>query len=149
MSTRPSLERSIAAWMADEAALGDDDALFDDLLAATHRARPEPRWLAILKEPPMRIHSRVAVGSPTARILVFTMIPLLLLLLAGVAVTVAVQPTGDTDDWPIFLGDYDRTGVADRRYRVGHPVVRWQFQAPDGSIDPERRHRWRPRVRPQ
>ncbi|MET0773286.1 MAG: PQQ-binding-like beta-propeller repeat protein, partial [Candidatus Limnocylindrales bacterium] len=133
MSTRSSLERSVAAWMADEAALGDDDALFDDLLAATHRARPEPRWLALLKEPPMRKHSRVAVGSPTARILVFTMIPLLLLLLAGVAVTVAVQPNGDTDDWPIYLGDYDRTGVADEG-PVGRPVVRWQFQAGGSMI---------------
>lgn len=132
MSTRPSLERSIAAWMADEARGGDHEALFHDLLAATRRARPEPRWLALLKEPPMRIHSRVAVGSPTARILIFTMIPLLLLLLAGVAVTVAVQPTGDTDDWPIYLGDYDRSGVADEG-PVGRPVVRWRFQA-DGSI---------------
>ena len=30
--------------------------------------RPSPRWLALIKEPPMRISSRVAVGSPTARL---------------------------------------------------------------------------------
>src|SRR5262245_58385822 len=104
MSTRPSLERSIAAWMADEAIDGDHDVLFHDILAATGRARPEPRWLALLKEPPMRLHSRVAVGSPTARILVVTLVPLLLLL-AGVAAALAVQPAGQTDDWPITLGD--------------------------------------------
>ena len=27
-----------------------------------------PRWLALIKEPPMRIHARIAVGSPTVRL---------------------------------------------------------------------------------
>jgi outer membrane protein assembly factor BamB len=132
MSTRSSLERSVALWMADEAAGGVDDALLHDILAATARARPERRWLALLKEPPMRIRSRVAVGSPTARILLVTLVPLLLLL-AGVAATLAVQPGPKTDDWPITLGDYDRTGVADQG-PVGRPVVRWQFQAGGSMI---------------
>jgi outer membrane protein assembly factor BamB len=127
MSPRPSLERSIAAWMADEAAFGDDDALFNDVLAATGRARPEARWLALLKEPPMRMHSRVAVGSPTARILLVALVPLLLLLVSF-AVVLATQPSDATDDWPIYLGDYDRSGVAEQG-PVGRPVVRWQFQA--------------------
>ena len=71
-------------------------------------------------------------GSPTARILLVTVVPLLLLL-AGVAVALAVQPSNETDDWPVFLGDYDRTGVADQG-PIGRPVVRWQFQAAGSMI---------------
>jgi outer membrane protein assembly factor BamB len=127
MTNQTSLERSIAAWMADEAAGSGSDALFDDILAATRGVKPERRWQALLKEPPMRFHSRVAVGSPTARVLLVTVIPLLLVL-ASVAVVLAVQPAGETDDWPIFLGDYDRTGVAEQG-PVGLPVVKWQFHA--------------------
>ena len=32
------------------------------------RMRQRPRWLALIKEPPMRISSTLAVGSPTARL---------------------------------------------------------------------------------
>ena len=35
--------------------------------SSTSRMRPRPHWLAVLKEPPMRISSTVVVGSPTAR----------------------------------------------------------------------------------
>ncbi len=40
----------------------------DDLLIQARRMRPLPHWLATIKEPPMRISSRVAVGSPMARV---------------------------------------------------------------------------------
>ena len=127
MTTQSPLERSIAAWMADEASGTDNDALFNTILAATRPARPEPRWLALLKEPPMRLHSRVAVGSPTARLALLTLVPLLLLL-AGAAVALAVQPSAKTDDWPIYLGDYDRSGIPNR--------VRQACPSPTGPITP-------------
>jgi WD40-like Beta Propeller Repeat len=40
----------------------------DDILIEARRMRPLPRWLATIKEPPMRVSSRVAVGSPMARV---------------------------------------------------------------------------------
>ena len=80
----------------------------------------------------MRLHSRVAVGSPTARVLLLTLVPLLLLL-ASVAVALAVPPSGETDDWPTSLGDFARTGAADQG-PVGLPVIRWQSQAA-GPVD--------------
>ena len=114
MSTRLSLERMVAAWMADEAVVGGaarpavrPDPLHDRSAAASAALAGAPQGA------PDALQSRVAVGSPTARILLVTLVPLLLLL-AGVAAALAVQPSGQTDDWPIFLGDYDRTGVADK-----------------------------------
>jgi outer membrane protein assembly factor BamB len=118
--------------MAEEAVGGNHDALYNDILATTGRARPEPRWLALLKEPPMRLHSHVAVGSPTARVLLVTLVPLLLVL-ATFAVALAVRPSDDTADWPTLLGDFERTGVADQG-PVGRPVIRWQSQA-GGAIN--------------
>ena len=61
-----SLEYRIATWMADEAFDTDATAELDNILTATSPIRPMPRWLALLKEPPMRLSSgpRVAVGLP-------------------------------------------------------------------------------------
>lgn len=84
-----TLERSITQWLADEVMATDvrsDDPLVDHILTATGRLRPEPRWLALLKEPPMTVQSAVAVGTPSRRpILVLTLIALLALA-AGAAV---------------------------------------------------------------
>ena len=54
--------------------------------STTGRMRPRPRWLALIKEPPMRISSRVAVGSPTARLAAILAATLLLAVLATGAV---------------------------------------------------------------
>ena len=56
--------------------------LVPETLRAARRVRRWPRWLALIKEPPMRISSRVAVGSPTVR-LAYVAILTLLLTLAG------------------------------------------------------------------
>ena len=59
-----SLERRVTAWMADEAAPVAHPSELEQILTETSRLRPEPRWLVLLKEPPMRISgSRVAVGE--------------------------------------------------------------------------------------
>jgi hypothetical protein len=87
MNTNEPLERMIAGYMASEApGVGSDRAL-DDALSMTSRMRPDPRWLAMIKEPPMRIPSRVVAGSPTLRLITITALTLALILaLASVVV---------------------------------------------------------------
>lgn len=58
----------------------------DDILIEARRMRPLPRWLATIKEPPMRISSRVAVGSPMARIAAFVILLMILSALTAGAV---------------------------------------------------------------
>ena len=55
-------------------------------LRAARRERRWPRWLALIKEPPMRISSRVAVGSPTFRLASLMAITLALIIALGAAV---------------------------------------------------------------
>jgi hypothetical protein len=87
-----SLERRIATWMADEAFDTDATAELDQILTATRPARPMPRWLALLKEPPMRTSpgSRVAVGMP-ARGLVLTLIVLTALAVGAAGALIGAQ----------------------------------------------------------
>lgn len=77
-------ERSFERFVADQFALVGGPVRLDhsveDILTEARRVRPLPRWLATIKEPPMRISSRVAVGSPVARV---TVLLLLLMLLAA------------------------------------------------------------------
>jgi len=64
------------------------DRLRTKVKAETSEMRPRARWLALIKEPPMRINSRTAAGSPTARvaaIMVATLLATLLVISAGVA----------------------------------------------------------------
>ena len=87
-----SLEYRIATWMADEAFDTDATAELDNILTATSPIRPMPRWLALLKEPPMRLSSgpRVAVGLP-ARGLVLTLIVLAALAVGAAGALVGAQ----------------------------------------------------------
>jgi hypothetical protein len=85
MTREPSLER-----MLDTLSAGPPDRLPDrvleDVFATTRGSRPLPRWLALLKEPPMRYPARVAVGSPTLRLVAISMLLIMLLAVAGAAV---------------------------------------------------------------
>lgn len=128
MSTQRSLERSIAVWMADEAAGTASDAVLDHVLLATGRMRPEPRWLALLKEPPMRLQSQVTVGSSTAR-LTLILVLLGVALLGAVAAAAALRPSPATsDDWPGVRGDATHVSTSNTG-PVGQPVIRWTFHA--------------------
>ena len=68
MNTDPRLEQRVTAAFNKAASTREPDGLLDSVLSTVGRTRTRPRWLALIKEPPMRIHSRVAVGSPTARL---------------------------------------------------------------------------------
>ncbi|RLE21207.1 MAG: hypothetical protein DRJ50_09545, partial [Actinobacteria bacterium] len=52
----------------DIAPLRAPDRLRTQVKTESSRVRPRPRWLALTKESPMRTNSRLAVGSPTARV---------------------------------------------------------------------------------
>jgi len=76
------LGRDVASFFAATAPSRGPDALLDDVFLTTGRLRPRPRWLAMIKEPPMRLSSRPVVGSPTTRLIVLTA-----LLIAGIVAT--------------------------------------------------------------
>jgi Tol biopolymer transport system component len=78
------LEREVASVFTGMAPSRGPDALLDDVFLTTGRMRPRPRWLALIKESPMRTSSRVSVGSPTFR-LISIGIGTIVLLLAGLA----------------------------------------------------------------
>jgi len=77
------LERRAAVVLSDDTGISPPERLIEDILATTGRVRPRPRWLALLKEPPMRIESRVAIGSPTARLMLILALTLALLVAAS------------------------------------------------------------------
>jgi len=80
MNDQQSFEHGVATWLAAEDEMRTPDHTLDDILAATSRKRPLPRWFALIKEPPMRISSTLAVGSPTARVAAIVAATLLLAL---------------------------------------------------------------------
>jgi outer membrane protein assembly factor BamB len=136
MNQNMMLERMLETYMADAAAGPAPEGLVDNVLSATIHTGPDPRWLALLKEPPMRAQSQVVAGMPGRR-LVLTMAAAALILLATAAAIIGSnlikppqQPAGD--DWPMFRGDAARNGIS-LRGPSGHPVIGWQFHA-SGAI---------------
>jgi parallel beta-helix repeat protein len=80
MSEQTDFERAVAQGIASEhVAAAPSDAFFDDLISRAGRSGQRPEWLALLKEPPMRHTSSLAVGSPTARIAAIVAATVLLL----------------------------------------------------------------------
>ena len=127
------LERMIAAWMADEAAGGLPEHVFDQIVTTTSRRRPLPRWLAVLREPEMRAQSQVAVGVPRRPLILIGVALLLAVAIAiGVGAATLLRPQPSTDVWPGFRGDASRAGLGVTG-PVGNPVVRWTFPA-TGSV---------------
>lgn len=83
MNEQRSFERRFADRMeAERGSTQLPDAFYDDFRLQARDARQRPRWLALIKEPPMRISSSLAVGSPMARVVAITIATLLLALLA-------------------------------------------------------------------
>ena len=124
MTSQQSLERLVSGWMADQPPVASDAELIDRVVASTARQRPRPRWLAHLREAPMRTHSRVVVGSPTRRMALVVAL-LILGLLAAVGVgSILLQRQVQTADWPGYRGGSSHNGTGGTG-PVGNPVVRW------------------------
>jgi Right handed beta helix region/Pectinesterase len=111
------LERLFAEGLTGLAPTRAPAGLGSTIKTTTSRMRPRPRWLALVKEPPMRISSTVAVGSPTARMAaILAAILLVAILLTGVVVAGATALEGPGSDGPIIVaqdGSGDFTSIAE------------------------------------
>jgi Tol biopolymer transport system component len=141
------LEREVASVFAGMAPLRGPDALLDDVFLTTGRMRPRPRWLALIKEPPMRTSTRVSVGSPTFRLITIA-IGTIVLLLAGLAAVGigarvlsadGLKPYGPARTGPllysagadIYLADPD--GSDPRPIITGNAFDQVPWFSPDGT----------------
>ena len=89
MNDEHSFEHVLADRMTAERGSAQlPDAFYDEFRQRARRVRQHPRWLALIKEPPMRTSSTLAVGSPTARVAAI-MIATLLVTLAVVGAGIA------------------------------------------------------------
>jgi len=86
MTSDDRFERLLVDVLVDVAPTREPDRLVPEILRAARRERRRPRWLALIKEPPMRMQSVVAVGSPVARLTFVLLITLLTAVLAAGAV---------------------------------------------------------------
>jgi outer membrane protein assembly factor BamB len=129
MNDHVSLERMVADLMADEGSGRAPDQLITQIVLTTSRSRPQPRWLAVLREPTMTTRARVAVGVPTRQLaLIGALLILGAVVAIGAAAALLVRPQMAAEDWPGFRGDGTRAGIA-LTGPVGNPVVRWRFHA--------------------
>lgn len=97
MTSGDRFEGLLADVLVDLAPTREPDRLVPEILRAARREHRRPRWLALIKEPPMRTHARVAVGSPIARVTFVLLITLLTAVLAaGAVVTGASLLPGTT-----------------------------------------------------
>lgn len=78
MNDHVDFERLVAGHIADEGATPPSDAFYDELFTRAAQKGPRPEWLAIIKEPPMHSNSRLAVGSPTVRVVAILVATVLL-----------------------------------------------------------------------
>ena len=88
MNDDARFERLFVEGLHDVAPARAPDRLRTQVKTETGEVRPRPRWLALIKEPPMRTNSRLAVGSPTARvaaIVAATLLATLFVVGAGIA----------------------------------------------------------------
>jgi Tol biopolymer transport system component len=97
MTTDRSLERDLRLVLDQTAATHEPERMLDSVLSTTGRMRPRPRWLTLIKEPPMRFHAALAFGSPSARLAAVTLTTLALLALAAGSVLAAATLLSNTD----------------------------------------------------
>ena len=140
MRTDDRLERLLIEVLAAGTPSRPPDRLEPETLRALQRVRRWPRWLALIKEPPMRLPNSLAVGSPMVRVAVIMAATLLLaLMVAGAGIagsrllaadgTIVVDPSGggtvetiteavamaeDGDTIIIKPGTYDEALVLDK-----------------------------------
>jgi parallel beta-helix repeat protein len=171
MTDNNAFERFVAGCLADDgsgtAQAERVAALIDERMG---QQRQWPRWLALLKEPPMRSNSHIAVGSPTARfaaIAVATILTITMLAGAGIAgarllaaegaiivaqdgsgtvetITQAVSMADDGDTIRIRPGTYVEAVTIDKDLTIegGGPRHEIILMAPEGGPSHDVRFRW-------
>jgi hypothetical protein len=100
----PRVERLLADGLADFAPSRAPDQLRPEIERTLSHVRPRPRWLTILKEPPMRYRSQLAFGSPTARVAALAAVTMLLAIVgAGALVAGAQSPSPAPPEVPTAM----------------------------------------------
>ena len=121
----PAVARTARRRLDGRSASGASDAeLIDRVVATTSQQRPRARWMALLREAPMRTHARVIVGSPTRRMALVVALLILGLLAAVGAGSFLLQRQPQSADWPGFRGGSGHDGIGGIG-PVGNPVLRW------------------------
>ena len=69
------------------------DKFYEEIHAFASRTRQRRRWLALIKERPMRLSNRVAVGSPMARLTATAVAGLTLAVVLAGGVFAATSPS--------------------------------------------------------
>jgi hypothetical protein len=91
---RPA-ERLVTALLHDAAPSRAPDRLRTDIRGISRSGRQRPRWIALIKEPPMRLSNQVAVGSPMARLATTAVAGLALAVaLTGAVLAAVPSPSG-------------------------------------------------------
>ena len=137
MNDQSSFERLVADQF-DRVGPGRaiSDMIHDELLSQARQGRQRPRWLALIKEPPMRTSSRLAVGSPAARVVAILVATLLLAVVvagAGIAGSrLLAADAGSVIEWerveiPESSGLLDTVGVFITEEQPGS-----QYRSKDG-----------------
>lgn len=110
MKEQSDFERLVADQLASAAVGVPPESAIDDTIARAGGSRRLPEWLALIKEPPMRSNSNLAVGSPTVRVMAI-LSATLLLALALAAAGAGVQRLLAADG-PIIVAQ-DGSGTAE------------------------------------
>ena len=110
MNDNTAFERTVAeAFDREGRGRPVPDAIHDELTSYAGRTRQWPNWLASIKEPPMRLDNRTAVGSPTVRVVALLASTLLLVLLLAAAGIAGQRLLAASADYTAILaGGYPR-----------------------------------------
>ena len=109
MNDQHDFERLVADTVRSIGPVPPSDGALELMSSRVRQSRQDPEWLALIKEPPMRTNSHLAVGSPTVRVATI-LVTTLLLALALAAAGAGVQRLIAADDAIIVdasgTGDY-------------------------------------------
>ena len=126
MNDQHAFERIVADSVQSIGPLAPSEGAHDLTHSRAGQARQDPKWLALLKEPPMRTNSHLAVGSPTVRVMVVMVMTMLLALALAAAGAGAKQLLAA--DGPIVVaedgsGDYTTIGKAVEAAEDGDEIL--------------------------
>jgi hypothetical protein len=113
MNEHVDFERIVARHIASEGVAPASDAFYEELVSHAGRSGQRPEWLALIKEPPMRTNSHLAVGSPVARVAAITVATsLLAVVVAGAGIAGSRLLAADTTLVVDQSGNGDYTTLA-------------------------------------
>lgn len=104
MNEQQAFERILAESVSGLGPLAPSAGAIERTLSRASKRRQRPRWLALIKEPPMRRESRLAVGSPTVRVAGIMVATILVALVLAAAAVAGSRLLTDDDDKAVGNG---------------------------------------------